>query len=96
MEADREPESCLVIEGEASGADLLGKRAALYLGMKFLMFPADWKRYGKRAGILRNQQMLTEGCPDLVLAFWKNKSRGTADMINRARKARVPVEIIEG
>ena len=47
----------------------------------------DWKKYGKKAGPLRNQQMLEEGKPDLVVAF--PGGNGTADMVRRAKKANI-------
>src|SRR5438034_11139383 len=68
-----------VIEGEAPGADRLARQAADELGIPVVPFPADWKRYGRRAGPARNQQMVNEGQPDLVLAFHANAapSKGT-------------------
>lgn len=52
-------------------------------------YPADWARFGKSAGYLRNKQMLEEGKPDLVVAF--PGGRGTANMIAIAMKAGVKV-----
>ena len=49
------------------------------------LFPADWKVRGRAAGHIRNQQMLDEGRPHLVVAF--PGGRGTADMVRRARAA---------
>lgn len=59
-------------------------------------YPADWEKYGKVAGPIRNQQMLDEGKPDVVYAFTDDlsNSRGTADMCRRANKAGVPVYVI--
>lgn len=60
-------------------------------------FPAEWEKRGRIAGPLRNQQMLDEGKPDLVVAFVNkplDESRGTADMVRRARKAGVPVYVV--
>jgi len=91
-----DPHEVTVIGGLATGADTDGENAAGVLGMPFLGFPAQWKKYGKAAGPIRNQQMLTEGKPDFVLAFHNSieTSRGTKDMVNRARKAGIPVEVI--
>ena len=60
-------------------------------------FPAKWNEHGKAAGPIRNQQMLTEGKPDLVIAFndYLPNSKGTLDMVTRARRAGVAIEIIE-
>jgi hypothetical protein len=79
----------LVIHGGARGADYLASVIAFRAGVTVLKFPADWDRYGKAAGSIRNQQMLDEGKPDLVLAA--PGGVGTADMVRRARKAGVPV-----
>ena len=75
--------------GAARGADDLADQWAKYRGVPVDTYPADWKRLGKKAGIVRNQMMLNCLKPDLVLAF--PGSRGTADMCNRARKAGVRV-----
>ena len=93
-----------LIHGLADGADKLSECALRLMSphgederdWKVLQYKANWKKYGRAAGPIRNQQMLDEGKPDLVLAFWKNKSRGTEDMIRRARKVGVEVRVIEG
>lgn len=85
----------VVIEGEAPGADTLARKAAEHLGLPVLPFPADWEKHGRAAGPLRNQRMLDEGKPDLILAFVDglDTSRGTADMVSRARLAGVEVRL---
>lgn len=81
---------CLtIIEGGAKGADFLARVWAKHRCLDWKEFSADWKQYGKRAGWLRNEQMLREGQPDFVIAF--PGGGGTADMINRARLAGVEV-----
>ena len=57
--------------------------------MKLKVYPADWELHGKSAGPIRNQQMLIEGKPDLVLAFPGGK--GTAHMVSIAKKKGVKV-----
>ena len=76
-----------IISGHARGADKLGERFAKVNECKLLIFPADWGKHGKAAGPIRNQQMLDEGKPDLVVAF--PGGNGTADMIKRSIKAKV-------
>jgi hypothetical protein len=85
-----------VIEGEARGADSLAARAAVDLALKVERYPAQWKKYGKAAGAIRNQQMLDEGRPDLVLAFHDDieHSKGTKDMVRRARLAGIETRVI--
>jgi len=91
------PSGTIVIHGDAKGADTLGGFVADKLGFKVIPFPAKWKIYGKGAGPIRNQQMLDEGKPDMVLAFHENinESKGTKDMVNRARGIGIKVEIIK-
>jgi hypothetical protein len=82
----------VVLEGEAPGADRIGRLVAEYLGFTVRKFPADWKRYGRRAGILRNLEMLDE-TPDVVVAFQLRGSRGTQHTIDEARRRGIPVEV---
>ena len=79
----------VVIHGAARGADSLGAQWAKDRGIKVDPYPADWKRHPKAAGPIRNQQMLDEGKPDLVVAF--AGGRGTADMVRRSIAAGVKV-----
>ena len=78
----------VVIEGEARGADTLGRLAAEQLGIQVEKFPAEWLRYGKSAGVIRNQRMIDEGKPDLVVGFHDRieESKGTKDMLQRSEK----------
>lgn len=80
-----------IINGKAKGADLLSSDWAIINWCPLEEYPADWNKYGKRAGYIRNQQMLDEGKPDLVVAFPGGK--GTAMMVDIAKKA--GVEVIE-
>lgn len=90
------PPDTTVIVGGARGADSIAENVARELGLQVRVFPADWATYGKAAGPIRNQQMLVQGRPDVVIAFWEGElGRGTADMLSRARKAGVPVLIFE-
>ena len=79
----------VVISGLAPGADTLAIQWAHSRKISLLCFPANWKAHGKAAGPIRNQKMLDEGKPDLVLAF--PGGRGTADMVRRAKQAGVTV-----
>lgn len=83
-----------IIEGGAKGADFLGRVWAKHKMLPFIEYHADWKQYGPKAGPIRNQQMLDEGKPDLVIAFLFPNSRGTKDMISRAEKAGIKTKVI--
>lgn len=79
----------LVISGKARGADSLGEKWAIENNIPVDPYPANWNDHGKAAGPIRNQQMLDEGKPDLVVAF--PVGNGTRDMINRSKRANVRV-----
>jgi hypothetical protein len=83
------PNTLEIVQGGAKGADFLAKCWASALGINHTEFPADWKRYGKAAGAVRNQAMLDYG-PDLVIAF--PGGTGTADMVRRAEAAGIKVQ----
>lgn len=82
----------VLIHGDASGADRLSGEWASERGVKVEAQPADWKRYGRAAGPIRNQQMLQEK-PGLVVAFPGGK--GTADMVKRAKAAGLEVVLVD-
>lgn len=79
----------VVIHGAAPGADSEAMIWAQTSGRKHAPFVADWRSHGKAAGPMRNQRMLDQGKPDLVIAF--PGGRGTADMVRRAKAAHVHV-----
>lgn len=82
---------CL-IEGGARGADRLARDWTDARQVQRLSFPADWNKHGRAAGMIRNQRMIDEGKPTVVVAF--PGGRGTADMVNRARKAGIVIRHI--
>lgn len=82
----------LLIHGKATGADTLGGKWARSHIVPVKEFPADWRTFRRRAGPIRNRQMLVEGKPDLVLAF--RGGEGTSNMVEQARSAGVPVREI--
>lgn len=73
-----------VICGEAYGIDSLGKKWAMDNNIPVVSMPADWDRYGKGAGHIRNGQMAKEGTHLLLL--WDGKSKGSKNMLSQARK----------
>lgn len=79
-----------LIHGNARGADSLAAQWAQDRSIPTRAFPADWKKYGKSAGFRRNEQMLREGKPDLVVGFPGGK--GTGHMLQLARQAGVTVQ----
>lgn len=90
------PLGSVVIIGGATGADALAAMAARAAGLECEVYPADWARYGRRAGPIRNRQMLREGRPEVVVAFHPDLWgwRGTADMVRVAQAAGLPVWVV--
>lgn len=91
----------ILVHGACRGADIVCAAIGEALGFVVHAYPADWAQYPRAAGVIRNQQMLTEEHRadepiDVCLAFHNRieDSKGTADMVYRADKAHVPVVII--
>lgn len=82
----REANNLTVIHGDATGADTMAGIAATKLGFKVEVFRPEWRKFGRAAGPIRNQQMLSVGKPDFVIAFHDNieASKGTKDMVKQA------------
>lgn len=83
-----------VITGGATGADEIAEMWADERGAHLVRMPANWSTYGKAAGPSRNQQMIDEGKPNLVIAF--PGGFGTANMIRRAEAAGIEVRRVGG
>ena len=82
-----------IIQGGAAGADHLARKwCERQNSVHMINEPADWKAHGRAAGPIRNQRMLDDHKPHLVLAF--PGGRGTADMVRRAEAAGVLVMTI--
>ena len=83
--------------GKWVDADMIADTIARLLGIPVSPYPADWNRHGNSAGPIRNSLMLANEQPDLVLAFHSNinSSKGTKDMVTKARGAGVPVKVIK-
>ena len=81
-----------IVSGNARGADKLGERYAKEHNLPVKLFPANWDKYGKRAGYLRNQEMANYA--DVLIAFWDEKSKGTKHMIDIAKKQDLTVIVV--
>lgn len=78
-----------IISGGAVGVDSVAIDWAVINWCPFMKFEADWNKHGNAAGPIRNQRMLSEGKPDLVVAFPGGK--GTAHMKRLARTVKIKV-----
>ena len=82
----------MVVSGAARGADSMGERWAKENGIKTLIFPAEWDKYGKRAGYIRNEDII-KNC-DFCIAFWDGVSKGTMHSVSLCKKYNKPVTVI--
>lgn len=86
-----------IISGHASGADALGERFAKAYKYPLKLFPAEWDKYGKAAGPIRNEQMAkyaAEADRGMLIAFPIGESRGTKNMIKLAKQYGLEVNVI--
>lgn len=72
-----------IVNGGARGADVMSSSYAEQYAIPVVVYPAEWDKYGKGAGHIRNARMLQNYKPDLVVAFPGGK--GTANMIKIAK-----------
>lgn len=102
-ELARLPAGTVVVHGACeTGADAIADEVATELGLQVRRYPADWSR-GKSAGPTRNSEILRQehrpGDPiTLGLAFTEDlrRSRGTFDMVSKARAKGIKVTILSG
>lgn len=83
----------VLLSGHCSGVDQLTERYAKERCHSLMLFPAEWDRYGRAAGPIRNQAMVKMS--DQVIAFWDGKSRGTASLIRYAQKLGKPITVVK-
>ena len=82
-----------IVSGGAKGADGLAERFANEFKLPVIVIRADWQTHGKRAGMIRNGQLLS--IASHVIAFWDEESTGTSHMILNAKKQNKPIRIIK-
>jgi len=86
-------ENILIISGGAKGIDTIAQQIAKNHGIPILIFYPDYTKYGKKAPLLRNIQIVKNS--DFILAFPTRDSRGTRFVIREAEKRKVPCRVIE-
>lgn len=81
-----------IVSGKCSGVDYLGEKYAIENGYSIKEFPANWNKYKKAAGPIRNKEMAEYA--DILIAFYNGKSKGTKNMITLAKKNNLEIYII--
>ena len=82
-----------VVSGTAYGIDSKAIGWALRHRVPVREFYAQWSEYGKRAGFMRNVDMAEYA--DALIAIWDGESKGTAHMIEQARKHGLKVYVLD-
>jgi len=80
-----------IVSGCARGVDTLGEKYANLNNLPIQKFPADWNKYGKSAGYIRNGEMARYA--DALIAIWDGQSKGTKHMIDTAKKYNLTIHI---
>lgn len=87
-----------IVSGRARGADRLGEQYANSLNIRVACFEANWQKYGKVAGPMRNAEMAKyaseEGYTGVLIAFWDGESRGTEHMIKVAERKGLEIKVV--
>lgn len=82
----------IILSGTCNNsADKLGERYAKERGYAVEKYPANWSKFGRAAGPVRNYEMAEKA--DYVICFWDGKSPGTKSLIRFARQLHKPVRI---
>ena len=91
-------EEILIVHGGAKGADSISAQYAEYRGFETKVFLPDWEGLGKKAGYIRNKEMIdfiskypNKGC----VVFWDGESKGTAHTIKLAKEHGIPLRVVK-
>ena len=83
----------VMIVGDARGTDTICYDFAVSIGMKHERKEANWKAFGKRAGHIRNAEIVAQS--DYIVAFYNGRSNGTKDCIKQAREKGLQVIVVD-
>ena len=97
LETRSNNEDLIIVHGAARGADMICDQVCGKLGVRRIAVHAEWRRFGRGAGFIRNQQMLDDH-NDIkkVFASKVGNRYGTEDMIRRAKRRGIPVFVTQG
>jgi len=78
-----------IICGKAKGADTLGELFGIDNNIPIKYYPAEWDKYGKSAGCIRNKQMADNA--EVLICLWDGISNGSKNMIKLAKQAKLKI-----
>ena len=87
------PADTILVSGGAEGTDTIAEQAARARSLSVEIYAADWERLGRKAGPIRNQQIVEAS--DLVVAFWDGGELGTLNTVMRAVEAKREVRVFD-
>lgn len=92
-----EDEECcvIIVSGHAQGADTLGEQYARERGLQLDAHPADWKKYGRSAGVIRNKEMAENADAQIAFPQEGEENRGTRNMVKIALTRGLTCNIVE-
>lgn len=90
-----EGEEIVIVSGTAKGADTLGEKYAEERGYKIERYPANWDKYGKKAGYLRNKKMAEVSNACIVFLSSKAENKGSKMMISIATEEKLLIRVIK-
>lgn len=82
-----------IVSGGARGADTLGERYAREYGFDLKVFPAEWNKYGRSAGYIRNEEMAKYATHCFI--FWDGESKGSKHMYDLALKYKLVTIVVK-
>lgn len=82
-----------VVSGTCKGADKFGENFAEQVSVGVKRFPADWSKYGKGGGVIRNREMAEYGTHLILL--WDGVSKGSYNMLQLAKEYKLKIRIIK-
>lgn len=82
-----------IVSGGAGGADKLAERYAQEHDIKLNVIPANWDKFGKSAGYIRNSDIWNASTSGI--AFWDSKSKGTKHSFDIVKKQKKNLLVVE-
>jgi predicted membrane GTPase involved in stress response len=85
------PSDTILLNGRARGVDNVARNTALFNDIRVRDYPAEWRKYGKGAGFIRNHIMVD--LAELIICFWDGESPGTKDVIDYSLQQNKPLVV---
>jgi len=91
-EIKKQTDTLIIASGGSKGADSLAEKYALENGLKCVVFVAEWDRYAKASGMIRNRKIVDYS--DELIAFYDGRSPGTKNTIMLANQSNKKIKVV--